>query len=68
MILTMMKMTLKLLFMSEFCLGIVNLEKAKDLNKDINKELMLIMWDPRRYWNFFMTEDEKKEIGPIFTD
>ena len=54
--------------MSEFCLGIVNLEKAKDLNKDINKELMLIMWDPRRYWNFFMTEDEKKEIEPIFTD
>ena len=64
-------MILKLLFMSEFCLGIVNLEKAKDINKDINKELMLIMWDPRRYWNywnFFMTEDEKKEIEPIFTD
>ena len=64
----MMKMILKLLFMSEFCLGIVDLEKSKDLNKDINKELMLIMWDPRRYWNFFMTEDEKKEIEPIFTD
>ena len=67
MILTMMKMILKLLFMSEFCLGIVNLENAKDLNKDTNKELMLIMWDPRRYWNFCTTEDEKKEIGPIFT-
>ena len=45
MILTMMKMILKLLFMSEFCLGIVNLENAKDLNKDKNKELILIMWD-----------------------
>ena len=25
-------------------------------------------WDPRKWWNCFMSEDEKKEIEPIFTD
>ena len=25
-------------------------------------------WDPRKWLNFFMSEDEKKETEPIFTD
>ena len=29
---------------------------------------MLIAWYPRRWWNFFMSEDEKKEIKLIFTE
>ena len=29
---------------------------------------MSIAWHPKRWWNFFMSNDEKKEIEPIFTD
>ena len=25
-------------------------------------------WHPKRWWNFCMREDEKKEIEPIFTE
>ena len=29
---------------------------------------MPIAWHPKRWWNFCMSEDEKKEIEPIFTE
>ena len=29
---------------------------------------MSIAWHPKRWWKFFMSNDEKKEIEPIFTD
>ena len=29
---------------------------------------MPIAWPPKRWWNFCMSEDEKKEIEPIFTE
>ena len=29
---------------------------------------MSIKWYPKRWWNFCMLEDEKKEIEPIFTE
>ena len=29
---------------------------------------MPIAWHPKRWWNFYMSEDEKKEIEPIFTE
>ena len=29
---------------------------------------MPIAWQPKRWWNFYMSEDEKKEIEPIFTE
>ena len=29
---------------------------------------MLIAWYPRRWWDFYMSEDEKKEIEPILTE
>ena len=29
---------------------------------------MPIVWHPKRWWNFYMPEDEKKEIEPIFTE
>ena len=28
---------------------------------------MPIVWHPKRWWNFCMSEDEKKEIEPNFT-
>ena len=29
---------------------------------------MPIAWHPKRWWDFCMSEDEKKEIEPIFTE
>ena len=29
---------------------------------------MLVAWHPRRWWNFWLSEDEKREIEPIFTE
>ena len=29
---------------------------------------MPIAWDSKRWWNFCMSEDEKKEIELIFTE
>ena len=29
---------------------------------------MPIAWHPKRWWNFCMSEDEKKETEPIFTE
>ena len=34
-------------------------------NTKINEELMPIAWHPKRWWNFCMSEGEKKEIDPI---
>ena len=31
----------------------------------INEELMPIALNPKRWWNFYVSEDEKKEIEPI---
>ena len=43
------KMILILLF---FWLGIVKYAKGKALKKELNEELMLIAWHPKRWWNF----------------
>ena len=67
MILIKMKITLNLLFISDFWLGMVSLKNAKHLKK-VNEELMPIAWHPRISWNFCMSEDEEKEIEPIFTE
>ena len=29
---------------------------------------MPIAWHPKRWWNWCLSEDEKKEIEPIFTE
>ena len=59
-------MILIVLFLSNFWLGIT--EKRKALKMNISEELMLIAWHPKRWWNFCVSEDEKKEIEPIFTE
>ena len=43
-------------------------EKYKALVKDLCEELILIARYSRRWSNFFMSEDEKKEIDLIFTE
>ena len=29
---------------------------------------MLVAWHPKRWWNLCISEDEKKEMEPIFTE
>ena len=53
----MMKMILKLLFISDFWLGILNLKTHKALKKELNEELVLIAYYPKRWRNFCMSED-----------
>ena len=43
-------------------------KKRRALKKKTGEELMPIAWHPKRWWNFCMSEDEKKEIEPIFTE
>ena len=43
-------------------------EKRKALNKELNKELMLVAWHPRRSWNLCMSEDEKNKVKTIFIE
>ena len=47
MIIILMRMTLTLLFMSDFWLGIINLKNANRLKKDINEELMNVVQHPK---------------------
>ena len=46
----------------------IKYEKRKELKKKISEELMPIAWHPNRWWNFCVSEDEKKEIDPIFIE
>ena len=44
-----------------------NFKSTKHFKK-ISKELMHIAGRPKRWWHFCMTEYEKKEIEPNFTE
>ena len=39
----------------------IKFEKRKALKKELNEELMLVAWHPRRWWNFCMSEDEEEK-------
>ena len=57
-----MKIILVLLFLSDFWLGILNLENAKNKKKKkITEELMPIVWYLNRWWSFCVPQDKKKE-------
>ena len=43
-------------------------EKRKALKKEISEELMLRAWHPNRWWDWCISEDEKKEIDPMFIE
>ena len=43
-------------------------EKPKALKKTIDEELMLVAWHPTRWWDWCLSEDEKKRIDSIFTE
>ena len=67
MILTMMKIILKLLFISDFWFDVLNLKNVKHLNK-MSKELMQTAWHPKGWWDFSILEDQKKEIEPVLAE
>ena len=46
----------------------IKFEKCKELKKMLSEELMPIAWHPNRWWNYFVSEDEKKETYPIFIE
>ena len=46
----------------------IKFEKHKALKKELNEELIPVMWDPKRWQNFCVSEDEKKEIESTFTE
>ena len=46
----------------------IKFEKCNELKKMISEELMLIEWHPKRWLNFCISEDEKKDCEPIFTE
>ena len=41
----------------------IQFENCKALKKQLNEE-----WHPKGWWNFCISEDEKKEIELIFTE
>ena len=43
-------------------------EKLKAFKEKISEESMAVASHPKRWWNSCMSEDEKKEIEPIFTE
>ena len=34
----------------------------------ISEQSIPVAWRPKRWWNFCMSKDDKKEIEPIFTE
>ena len=65
----MRKMILILLFL---CIRLldwqVKFEKHRELQKVINEELMPVAWHSERWWDFCVSEEEKKEVDPIFIE
>ena len=46
----------------------IKFEKRNALKKELNEELIPITWHPKRWWNFYLSKDYKKEIEPIFAE
>ena len=39
----------------------IKFEKRKKLKKELNEELMPVAWHPKRWWNFCVSRDAKKD-------
>ena len=47
---------------------IIILVKHKELKKQLSEELRSQAFHPNRWWDWSMSEDEEKEIDPIFIE
>ena len=63
-----MKVNLKILFMSDLGLGNNRHKHREAFKKQFSKELLPVAWHPKRWWEWYILEGEKKEIEAIFTD
>ena len=48
---------------NSFLIKYTKFEKWKALKKALNEELMSVAWHSNRWWDWCMSEDEKKEIN-----
>ena len=55
-----MKMILILLFLLDFWLCIFKFGKCKELTKELSEKLMPVACLPDRWWDCWVSEDEKK--------
>ena len=46
----------------------IKFEKRKALKKELNEGLMPVAWHQIRWWDWCMSENEKKEIDPMFIE
>ena len=46
----------------------IRFEEHKELKKNISLELMPIAWHPKRWVDWCLSEDEKREIDPMFIE
>ena len=60
-------MILELLSISCFRLSISMLN-INALKKELNEELILPGWHPRRWWNFRISKDEEGDMKPTFIE
>ena len=44
----------------------IKFEKHKAFKKELNEELMPVAWHPNRWWDWWVSEDEKKVIFNIY--
>ena len=43
-------------------------EKRKKPKKELNEELMSVVWHPKRWWDWCVSEDEKMEVDSVFIE
>ena len=46
----------------------IKFEKHKALKKELSEELMPLVWHPNRWCDLCVSENEKKEIDPMFIE
>ena len=46
----------------------IKFEKHKELKIELSEELMPVVWHPNRWWDWCISEDEKKEISIMFIE
>ena len=46
----------------------IKFDKRKELKKKISEGLMPVAWHPKRWWDWCVSKDEKKEKDQIFIE
>ena len=46
----------------------IKFKKLKELKRELSEKLMPAVWHPNIWWDWCMSEDEKKETDPMFIE